>query len=55
MGNAHDPEETMKQPPWSRRQFLRRVGLAGAGLAALPILAACGGTATATTAPPAAA
>jgi multiple sugar transport system substrate-binding protein len=55
MGNAHDPEETMKQPPWSRRQFLRRVGLVGAGLAALPILAACGGTATATTAPASAA
>jgi multiple sugar transport system substrate-binding protein len=55
MGNAHDPEETMKQPPWSRRQFLRRVGLAGAGLAALPILAACGGTATATQAPAASA
>ena len=51
MGKVHDPEESMKQPPWSRRQFLRRVGLAGAGLAALPILAACGGTATATTAP----
>ena len=51
MGNAHDPVETMKQAALSRRQFLRRIGLAGAGLAALPILAACGGAATATTAP----
>jgi multiple sugar transport system substrate-binding protein len=37
----------------SRRQFLRRVGLASAGLAALPILAACG-TSLATPAPSAA-
>lgn len=51
MGKVHDSEENMQHTPWSRRQFLRRVGLAGAGLAALPILAACGGTATATTAP----
>src|SRR5690242_15997243 len=36
----------------SRRQFLRRAGGLGAGLAALPLLAACGGTPT-PTAPPA--
>ncbi len=54
MGKVHDPEETISQSALSRRQFLRRIGLAGAGLAALPILAACGGTPTATTAPPAA-
>lgn len=41
----------------SRRAFLRRAGLFGFGLAALPVLAACGGTATPTepplpTAPP---
>lgn len=36
----------------SRRQFLQRLGVLGAGLAALPLLAACGnnGNATATTA-----
>ena len=35
----------------SRRHFLRRVGLAGASLVALPVLAACGAEATATPVP----
>ncbi len=43
MSTGVDHEQIPTQRDYlSRRQFLRRIGLAGAGLAAMPILAACG-------------
>lgn len=50
-GAAHERIPTqVESGQLSRRQFLQRIGLTGAGLAALPILAACG-TSLATPAP----
>jgi multiple sugar transport system substrate-binding protein len=39
------------EPAWSRRDFLKTTGLAAAGLAAGPLIAACGGSPAATTTP----
>ncbi|MGN6674398.1 MAG: ABC transporter substrate-binding protein [Thermomicrobiales bacterium] len=54
-GLEHETTPTVSPTPWSRRQFMRRAGAVSAGLAALPILAACSSSlATATSAPAAA-
>jgi multiple sugar transport system substrate-binding protein len=54
-GLEHESTSVVSPTPWSRRQFLRRAGALSAGLAALPILAACSSSLpTATTAPAAA-
>ena len=42
----------MSAMPVSRRDFLKKTAVMGAGLAALPLLAACGATPTATPVPP---
>jgi len=52
MMKSVDRQQTpARTAPLSRRQFLRRAGLAGVGLAALPLLAACGTEPTPTTVP----
>ncbi|MGN6757635.1 MAG: hypothetical protein ACTHMJ_14730, partial [Thermomicrobiales bacterium] len=54
-GLEHETTPTVSPAQWSRRQFMRRAGAVSAGLAALPILAACSSSlATATSAPAAA-
>lgn len=42
----------MQNTPVSRREFLRKAAILGAGMASIPVLAACGATPTATPVPP---
>ncbi len=51
-GDALDPERRV-WVPWTRRKFLSATGLAAAGLAAGPLLEACGGSSSQSSATPA--